>query len=184
MNDAGAWTFALELYQRPGVADACLALQDGLGVDVNLLLFALFAATERGVVFDHQDLAEADAVVRAWRAEVIQPLRALRQSMKVASTLAAGAAKDELRQLVKDAELRAEQLEVGMLTHWYGSALDPRRRRPSSAIGDLPMKVAAFFAVQSGRNAALISQAPLAQALETLQGALARPRTSDHEPKP
>jgi len=38
------WRFSLRFYSRPGVAAACLALQDEAGADVNLMLFLLFLA--------------------------------------------------------------------------------------------------------------------------------------------
>ena len=34
------WRFSLTYYGQPGVSDACIALQDGCGVDVNLLLYS------------------------------------------------------------------------------------------------------------------------------------------------
>ena len=43
------WDFSLAVYGRPGVAPACLALQQRHGADVNLLLFcAWFGAAHRG----------------------------------------------------------------------------------------------------------------------------------------
>ena len=36
--EAECWAFALAIYARPGVAEACLALQNEAGVDVMLLL--------------------------------------------------------------------------------------------------------------------------------------------------
>jgi hypothetical protein len=33
------WEYSLSHYVREGVADACLALQDGHGLDVNMLLY-------------------------------------------------------------------------------------------------------------------------------------------------
>ena len=40
------WRFSLATYRKPGVADACLALQDGCGVDVNVLLFVTWLGTQ------------------------------------------------------------------------------------------------------------------------------------------
>ncbi|MFB3151067.1 MAG: TIGR02444 family protein, partial [Alphaproteobacteria bacterium] len=37
--DNPCWDFALVVYRRDGVAEACLALQESQGVDVNVLLF-------------------------------------------------------------------------------------------------------------------------------------------------
>ncbi|MCG8546534.1 MAG: TIGR02444 family protein, partial [Alphaproteobacteria bacterium] len=33
------WNFSLRAYARPGVADACIRLQDRYGVDVNVLFY-------------------------------------------------------------------------------------------------------------------------------------------------
>ena len=43
-TDVPFWSFSTEFYGRTGVAPACLVLQDRFGCDVNLLLFALWAA--------------------------------------------------------------------------------------------------------------------------------------------
>src|SRR5580658_7843866 len=75
------WRFSLRFYRQPGVADACIALQDGCGVDVNILLFLLWLAGERRQIA----AAEARAVcaaVGSWHDEVVVPLRTLRRLLK------------------------------------------------------------------------------------------------------
>src|SRR5262249_61577740 len=41
------WRFSLRFYRQPEVADACITLQEKAGVDVNLLLFLLWHATQK-----------------------------------------------------------------------------------------------------------------------------------------
>ena len=41
------WRFSLRFYRVPKVADACIALQEEAGIDVNLLLFLLWQATSK-----------------------------------------------------------------------------------------------------------------------------------------
>ena len=41
-QDEAFWRFSLAFYERPGVPDALIALQDRDGFDVNLILFALW----------------------------------------------------------------------------------------------------------------------------------------------
>ena len=49
--DCAFWDFSLEAYARPGVAPACLDLQERHGADVNLLLFACWlSASGRGAL--------------------------------------------------------------------------------------------------------------------------------------
>ena len=40
------WRYSLKFYGQSGVSDACIALQDGFGVDVNLLLYLFWLASE------------------------------------------------------------------------------------------------------------------------------------------
>ena len=42
--EAESWAFALDIYARAGVADACLTLQNEAGVDVTMMLMVIFAA--------------------------------------------------------------------------------------------------------------------------------------------
>ncbi len=42
--------FRCGLYRQPGVADACIALQDECGVDVNVLLFFLWLAADKKLI--------------------------------------------------------------------------------------------------------------------------------------
>jgi uncharacterized protein (TIGR02444 family) len=112
------WSFALRLYGQPGVSDACLALQDRLGVDVNVLLLALFAVVERGIPLTASDIADMDRAVAAWRREIILPLREIRRRMKSGPEPAPDEVTEALRQQVKKAELSAEQTEQAVLAHW------------------------------------------------------------------
>jgi uncharacterized protein (TIGR02444 family) len=104
------WTFSLRFYQRPGVAETCIELQDRHGADVNLLLFALWAAAS-GHQLDAEAIAAADRTARQWRQTVTQPLRAARRALKTgpdhfdASDVAA------LRRQVMAAELESERLQ-------------------------------------------------------------------------
>lgn len=41
------WQFSLAVYAAPGVEAECLALQEALGIDVNLLLFFVWLGASR-----------------------------------------------------------------------------------------------------------------------------------------
>lgn len=108
------WTFSLEVYARPGVAPACLALQDRHGLDVNLLLFCCWAARQ-GVELDRQAIAAAESAVAGWRNQVVKPLRGLRRRLKREMEGFAAAEVAPLREQVKAIELEAERLEQARL---------------------------------------------------------------------
>ena len=60
------WDYAVDLYARPGVREACLALQDRAGADVNLLLLACWlGATGRRL--DPAALARLRTDALAWQ---------------------------------------------------------------------------------------------------------------------
>jgi uncharacterized protein (TIGR02444 family) len=104
------WQFSLRFYRQPGVADACIALQEGAGVDVNLLLFLLWHATQ------HRSLAraEVEAVenkIAPWRAMTVVPLRIVRRALKSPPALVAGGTAEAFRSRIKAVELEAERLQ-------------------------------------------------------------------------
>src|SRR5258708_9156658 len=72
--DNDLWHFALAFYGRQDVSSACLVLQDQLGVDVDILLFAIFAGVERRVTLHTQDLAALDGLDQRSLAARAQPL--------------------------------------------------------------------------------------------------------------
>src|SRR5258708_39699955 len=80
--DTESWAFALEVYKQPRVAESCLALQAGAGVDVIILLFAAFAAGRHHVLLEPSDLAEIDSICSAWRGQIVRPPRAVPRGLK------------------------------------------------------------------------------------------------------
>jgi len=113
-SDSVFWRFSLGFYALPEVAPACLALQDEAQVDVNLLLLLLFLA-DGGRAVTRDDVAALDHGIAPWRAEVIEPLRALRRRLKTGVGDVTAATSDAFRNMVKKVELEAERLEQGRL---------------------------------------------------------------------
>jgi uncharacterized protein (TIGR02444 family) len=112
---AGAfWDFSLAFYALPDVADACIALQERNGVDVNVLLYMLFRARARSLLAP-ADIAAVDALARPWRETVVVPLRGVRRALKAAIGAVQPAASSPLRDDVKRCERAAERLQQHML---------------------------------------------------------------------
>ena len=114
-SDNPFWDFSLTVYRKPGVAEACLRLQDGAGVDVNLLLYACWLATVRDAPLDDAELRAAVAQTDAWRDRVVRPLREVRRWMKGGADGVPAAPVESLRTAVKRAELESERLQQDML---------------------------------------------------------------------
>ena len=101
------WSFSLDFYARPGVAEACLELQDRHGLDVNLVLYCCW----RGAILTQAQLQAAIALTAPWRSEIVQPLRTLRRRLKPGFPPFPEAGVQGLRKRIADAELEAERLQ-------------------------------------------------------------------------
>jgi len=126
--DNAFWQFSLSIYGQVDVAEECLALQEAIGIDVNLLLFCAWLGTQ-GVILSRDDIAASVETIEAWSENVVRPLRGVRQRMK-------GLYRNEfadLRERVKALELEAEQVEQAILfahakkIHGAGAGADRRK---------------------------------------------------------
>lgn len=108
------WNFSLQLYGKPGVGQACIALQDGLGLDVNLLLFCCWHGRENRALSE-QDIRRAMAAAESWQREVVQPLRAVRRRLKAGVAPVPTLESEALRRKVNDLELEGERIAQATL---------------------------------------------------------------------
>jgi uncharacterized protein (TIGR02444 family) len=114
------WRFSLNFYRQTGVSDACIALQDGCGVDVNLLLFLFWLASESRQL-TRDDVKKLDDQVRSWRELTIIPIRDTRRKLKGTATLVEPGRQEAFRNKVKVVELEAEQLQQEALYNFTKS---------------------------------------------------------------
>ncbi len=110
---AGFIQFCAALYERPGVAAACLALQDGRGWNVNCLLLSAWAA-RAGYALTPEFWIEARKAIEALDTEAVAPIRKVRREIsrnrKFNDELKGG-----IKRLLWYAELRAEQAVESVL---------------------------------------------------------------------
>ncbi len=134
------WAFSLAVYAGDGVAEECLGLQERLGLDVNLLLFAAYMGAVEGIRLEAKDVAAASAAVAEWHAEVVRPLRAVRRALKIPAADADNplhATNATLRLQVKRAELESEKVEQAMLWQWSRANLQDLAHDGSALAGNL-----------------------------------------------
>jgi len=125
MSDLWAWT--LTAYEAPGVAEACLSLQDHNEQNVPLLLWAAWVAVT-GRRPDEETIEAACDVARAYDTVIVSQLRTIRRTLKSPVPDIDGSQRETLRQQVKTLELDAERrlmLELEELTPAPSGA--PRR---------------------------------------------------------
>src|ERR1700730_10710133 len=94
------WRFSLGFYRRPGVADACISLQEEAGVDVNLLLFLLWQGTRKRALLA-AEVEEIERRIAPWRDATVIPLRAVRRALKSPPALVPPATAEFFRTRIK-----------------------------------------------------------------------------------
>ena len=108
------WDYACQLYSKPGMEAALLVLQDDHGADINLILQALWLASESKV----WSKACIPNDYGKWVTEQVIPLRKMRRRLKTDWVAPRGVGFEDFRQHVKGLELKAEQYALAMLfTH-------------------------------------------------------------------
>ena len=152
------WDWSVRAYARPGVQDICLSLQDDDGQSVCLLLWAAW----RGPV-DAETLEAAVDTAHSWHRTAIEPVRAVRRTLKKPVPDMDDARRLALREEIKRLELSAER---GLLDE-----LESIAGPPSGAAFDVVTALAAASRLWSDRTPR--------EALKTLAGRLPQPRDGD-----
>jgi uncharacterized protein (TIGR02444 family) len=116
--DEAFWRFSLAFYDLPRVSEPLIALQDREGLDVNLILFALWIGFSGRGRLDRDALMAADRAISELRTQIVQPLRTLRRKLAGSSD----ADVQDLRRDLKALELASEKLVQTRLARLAGPA--------------------------------------------------------------
>lgn len=114
----GLWDWTLRTYERPGVPEACLKLQDSYLINTSYLLWVAWADPDQAAL-----LAGLSMSVN-WD-QIVWPLRNARRDLKAPHPGIDDEARLALREDVKAAELRAERLLMESLARVAGPAPGP-----------------------------------------------------------
>ncbi|PCR98267.1 TIGR02444 family protein [Pseudomonas fluorescens] len=120
------WSFALAVYARPGVEDACLRLQSA-GANVCLMLCGLWLE-QRDATCDEVRAKQLQELTAPWDKDVIQPLRAMRMQWKTLTDT--DPVLKGMREQIKGLELEAER---ALLSRLEGAAQGWRRNSKESS---------------------------------------------------
>ncbi len=141
--DNPCWDFALIVYRRDGVAEACLALQDGHGIDVNGLLFCCWLGESGRGSLSAKEMADALALVDRWHRDVVRSLRAVRTGLKGGFGDIDVEYSDPLRGQIMATELDAEHVEHMTLMRAFerpaAEPMPPVARRAKDAAGNVAL---------------------------------------------
>ncbi|UXD86002.1 TIGR02444 family protein [Thalassolituus hydrocarboniclasticus] len=111
-GDNPLWEFALTFYARPGVQQTLLSLQNDTGMDVLLLLTAVWLGKQRRLL--PPDLSGAGTYF-SWRQQVILPIRQARSHLNAEPLRSQQAV---LRKQLLQSELQAEQEGIRLIFTW------------------------------------------------------------------
>ncbi len=131
------WDFAIALYAKPGVEEACLSLQEEAGLDVCEVLFHCWLYAS-GLEATPSALAHQREQRRLWQCQVTEVLRGLRRDLKAAA--ASNDSVKALRESIKQAELMAERENLQRWQTWACEAQNHEQRVAN--IADMPQDVA------------------------------------------
>jgi len=123
------WRFSIKFYGVPGVAPACIELQDQAKVDVNVLFFLLWNATQ-GRALNAADVAKIEDAIGPWREMAVVPVRNVRRALKSPPAVMTPEAAEGLRTRIKAVELEAERLQQEAL---YGLAASGKLGHPAAS---------------------------------------------------
>lgn len=113
--ESDSWAFAVDIYARPGVAEACLKLQNEAGVDVMMFLMVAYAAVRHRILLTPPEIRELEEACRPWREQIVRPIRAIRSGLKSGPSPAPNDETEQFRATVKSIELAAERLQNQLL---------------------------------------------------------------------
>lgn len=145
------WDFSLRVYRQPGVAPACLRLQDTYDADVNLLLYFCWLGGRRAAPLDAD---EVEAIVRAtadWRDGVVRPLRAVRRRLKEAFDAVPATLSEPLRSEIKRVELESERLQQAVL-HERAAGAPAESVAANVAAGNAMANIDKYFASAGAKS--------------------------------
>ena len=131
------WDFSVRLYAKPGVEQACLALQNQFGLEVNNVLFCLWHGQRCGV-FKQSTLLQMVEFSNQWHTNIVSPLRSIRSWMKGRNNMI-DATEDNfenLRNAIKKLELKAERLQQDQLQSMVSGVTEYEVADPIQAMID------------------------------------------------
>jgi uncharacterized protein (TIGR02444 family) len=161
--------FCLTLYEAEGVEEACLDLQDRFDLDVTLILMCCWVG-QHGVRLSPESLAQAEQSVKPWRETAIDPIRALRRRLKEAVGPIDPERAASVRDLIKQAELAAEFVQMDhlllLLEHLPGR--DARMAERAGIVRGNLLRYTAIKGVETDRLPRTALEALVAQTVRPL----------------
>lgn len=105
------WDFSVQVHQRAGVHEACLALQNRYAMDINLLFFCCWFGAAGGGRLSPSQIESVMGAVKGWQEDVVRPIWKARWCLKPSYKNFPTHRTEPLRRALVEAELAAEHIE-------------------------------------------------------------------------
>lgn len=130
--------FAVHLYGREGVEDACLRMQERYGLSVSLLLSSIWTGLQGYGRLGSSELENSARRALEWHRDVIEPMRALRRLLRQQPPSGVEERSQELRRQLLEAELNAERIEQRLFLADFpkGMPVSPPEERWRDAVSN------------------------------------------------
>ncbi|MCC5812949.1 MAG: TIGR02444 family protein [Ectothiorhodospiraceae bacterium] len=143
LDQRSAWESIGSLYALPGVQQACLALQENLGLSVTTLLTLLWAARQDSGALTDRAARHLARRTEHYQETVLRPMRRARRGVKEWDA-ALGEAGLALRAALLENELEAERMEQQLVLELLGP--EQHREPADDPCGDACLTVARYLA--------------------------------------
>src|ERR1700693_4983054 len=150
--EADSWAFALEIYARPRVAEACIKLQNEAGVDVMMFLRVASAAVRHRIFLAASEIRTLDETCRPWREQIVRPIRAIRSGLKSGPLPAPNSDTEQFRSKVKTIELAPERLQNQLLAECLPLRPPERDAADPEELRSVLRSIVTYFLKAHGRT--------------------------------
>jgi uncharacterized protein (TIGR02444 family) len=153
--DNALWQYACQVYSLPGMEVILLDLQDEHSADINLILQALWLASE-GIEWTFDCIPNDYG---KWVKEQVIPIRTMRRSLKIDWVEQRCFGCKDFRQEIKSLELKAEQYALAML-YQRSSILNQKAQKRTHSLTSNLINIAEHFKISSELILKLIGNIP------------------------
>jgi uncharacterized protein (TIGR02444 family) len=108
------WDFVLNYYKQEGVSPAAIALQDTIGIDVNMVLFLMWLAGSKRTLSE-AEVRRVGETSHPWQRQVVIPIRAIRRLLKDNAPLVPQQTALDYRKKIQALEIEGEQLQLNAM---------------------------------------------------------------------
>jgi uncharacterized protein (TIGR02444 family) len=144
------WDFSIKFYGQNPVSSSCLALQENVGADINILLYCCWIASEGAAAMEGAEFSEIISVIEPWQSKVVNGLRQIRRSIKKDPSLRFGSFSDGLRVSIKNSELEAEKLEQMILYSSGQKIFSSKSIQPFDKVANAEVNLRTYIEMISG----------------------------------